>query len=1428
MTDKMVNPGFVNSKHDLTGWSNSLGQSAGNSGFRTDKPKTEWHGGYYFAPWASTAYEMDIFQTVENLENGTYVVSCYAAADWKEGTVSLYAKNAAGETISSEAIPTNSATESSFEKIGLVAEVTDGTLTVGVAGNSGANGWGNIDYFNIGLLSAAKEDDPVEPSDPVVPEIPELPAVEADYVNDIFWQDTEGNTIFSQGGGIFKFGDTYYWYGVKYQEAEWYAADPSKYYNNSDPSPYFMGVTCYTSKDLVNWDYKGLVVTRDDVSAREEMENKEVAWVGRLGVAYMEDSGKYALFVQHEYEDPGNVIDGSNTVNDNFTKQVLVLTADAPDGDYTWHNRINMVDYNGGTSNTGDQTVFTDSNGKDYLVYSYGVGRGTIYLSEIIEKDGVITLDKAYKVYKGAGREGNCMFEYDGKYYICASDLYGWNASHAYYIVLDSLEPEYLATLDAAPLNKMEVMDGCSDDFCHVTQTGFFYKVEGSKQDTVIFCGDRWAGFAGNGLGFNQWCPLSFDENGKPYYNSLSAWNIDAQTGEWSVAEGNNYAKNGSFDADRVSAANLAGWTNTIIEGSAPINNIGDRATGKYALKIGENADFAAKVSQKITDTPYVELPDGIYNLRAKVKKNGNFDTLNMYAKCGNLTSQLAITQNYASYTTIALDGVVVSGGNVEIGFEAEGKSGAYCYVDDVTFTLAADVATETGSITGKLVSDTAKEVTITATAENGNAYVCTVAGDAGTFTIAPVIAGKYTVNVTANACEITNGSQEVTVVTGEAASLADITIANQSGNATGKVVDEAGTALADVTVTLSVEDGETIVATTAADGTYKFEDVKTGTYAISFAKRGYAAKEGTVATVEIKLNETAAVADATLEKVTGDVAGVLKNVEGEPVSGAVVTYYLVEDSTVKYTTTTDENGAYKIEGLVEGSYMAIATTITNPDDAWQEFNAGNNVTIKSKEVANGDLQFAQDFTDKIINPTFNTQRDLSGWTNGVESTGGYRTGKNNTHGTYSLAPWANNAFDMNTYQTITGLENGKYIVTCWASTNYSATERLDFYAKDSEGNDLARVAVPVSETYRTVILIADVVDETITIGIDGHFEGGTWANLDDFHLGLLEMKETTLEEELERLTKAVVEAAALDKAIYTDESWSALAVAIDAAAEIQKAEAPAKEDVIAARKAVKAAIEGLEKRKKANKKALKSAIVDAEVLVETDYTVESWNAVKAALETAKALEAETYATQEAVDAAATALTDAIAALQLKPTEVKVTAITVENPFAAKTLQIAKGKKVQLTATVAPADATLKDVTWASDKETVATVDANGKVTAKKPGTAKITATAKDGSGVVATVTVKVVKGVVKKVALKGKKTLNVKANKATNIKTKVTASKGANKKLILTSNKPEITKIKGTKVTIAKGTKKGTKVVITIMATDGSGKKAKVTLKVK
>lgn len=76
-----------------------------------------------------------------------------------------------------------------------------------------------------------------------------------------------------------------------------------------------------------------------------------------------------------------------------------------------------------------------------------------------------------------------------------------------------------------------------------------------------------------------------------------------------------------------------------------------------------------------------------------------------------------------------------------------------------------------------------------------------------------------------------------------------------------------------------------------------------------------------------------------------------------------------------------------------------------------------------------------------------------------------------------------------------------------------------------------------------------------------------------------------------------------------------------------------------------------------------------------------------------------------------------------------LTSITLSETF----LSLLTGQVYILTATVTPNDATDKSVTWTSSDTSIATVDSNGKVTAKSKGSATITCKANDGSGVEAT-----------------------------------------------------------------------------------------------
>lgn len=91
--------------------------------------------------------------------------------------------------------------------------------------------------------------------------------------------------------------------------------------------------------------------------------------------------------------------------------------------------------------------------------------------------------------------------------------------------------------------------------------------------------------------------------------------------------------------------------------------------------------------------------------------------------------------------------------------------------------------------------------------------------------------------------------------------------------------------------------------------------------------------------------------------------------------------------------------------------------------------------------------------------------------------------------------------------------------------------------------------------------------------------------------------------------------------------------------------------------------------------------------------------------------------------------------------------MTVNQPVSSikidqSTFKVGKGAKQNLTYTVQPETATSQLVTWTSSDPKIASVTANGTVTGIKSGTATITCTAKDGSGISASANIEVITAV--------------------------------------------------------------------------------------
>lgn len=62
------------------------------------------------------------------------------------------------------------------------------------------------------------------------------------------WLDTEGKRIQEHGGSVIYVDGVYYWYGENKEKT------------TGDSHVWLWGVRCYASKDLYNWEDKGLII----------------------------------------------------------------------------------------------------------------------------------------------------------------------------------------------------------------------------------------------------------------------------------------------------------------------------------------------------------------------------------------------------------------------------------------------------------------------------------------------------------------------------------------------------------------------------------------------------------------------------------------------------------------------------------------------------------------------------------------------------------------------------------------------------------------------------------------------------------------------------------------------------------------------------------------------------------------------------------------------------------------------------------------------------------------------------------------------------------------------------------------------------------------------------------------------------------------
>lgn len=222
----------------------------------------------------------------------------------------------------------------------------------------------------------------------------------------MIWQDTQGRNIQAHGGCILKAGDFWYWYG----ENKGAANCPGK--DRVD----VIGISCYRSADLVNWEDLGLALAASDDEASLLHPSRVVE---RPKVLYNEKTGKFLMWMHLDNADYSFSAAG-------------VAVADRPEGPFVLKKAFHP-----NRQDVRDMTLFQDEDGTAYLVHSKDWNK-TMNIAKLTED--YADVDGTYvSVMADQEREAPALCRYGGNYYMVTSGCTGWEPNAALYAWADRI-----------------------------------------------------------------------------------------------------------------------------------------------------------------------------------------------------------------------------------------------------------------------------------------------------------------------------------------------------------------------------------------------------------------------------------------------------------------------------------------------------------------------------------------------------------------------------------------------------------------------------------------------------------------------------------------------------------------------------------------------------------------------------------------------------------------------------------------------------------------------------------------------------------------------------------------------------------------------------------------------------------------------------
>ena len=358
------------------------------------------------------------------------------------------------------------------------------------------------------------------------------------YIPGSDWYDTNGHLIESHSGEVKFFEGKYYWYG--------------QIQNTYMPEWERVGVSCYSSTDLVNWKDEGPVLY---LSTTTTPISSTATIVERPHVIYNSTTHKYVLWGH-------NWVGGTGAGS-----AALVAYNDTPYGAFT----IASSTYNPNGYGLNDMNLFKDDDGTAYLLYSSATDSNGHFFISKLSSDYLTTTAEYINPPSMTGankREAPAMFKRNGVYFILSSGVTGWVANENKYSTSSSPLGTWSTLVN-------EFQPSAYEDYL------FAYRSQGSnvitipgRTDGYVYMGDRFdPGLVSGGSNSNQgalmlydtrhvWLPITFPNDNTISISYSPSWTLD---GAFVTSQGP--ATSTGFSATPSGLSVGLSWTNNETNG---------------------------------------------------------------------------------------------------------------------------------------------------------------------------------------------------------------------------------------------------------------------------------------------------------------------------------------------------------------------------------------------------------------------------------------------------------------------------------------------------------------------------------------------------------------------------------------------------------------------------------------------------------------------------------------------------------------------------------------------------------------------------------------------------------------------------------------------------------------------------------------------